>query len=188
MPRLAVVGADDDLTAQVATALEAIADIAADDDEDAIDAILVVLVSDDDVAYLRDAIASDVPAIALYTEAFAETASRYTRRGLRGALAYDTALDDVAIALDAVAAGFVVVDPSLAAEPEAEGAIEPLTARERDVFAMLANGLGNRAIAQRLGISENTVKYHLNAIYGKLGVATRGEAVAAGARAGLVML
>jgi DNA-binding CsgD family transcriptional regulator len=53
---------------------------------------------------------------------------------------------------------------------------------------MLANGLGNRAIAQRLGISENTVKYHLNAIYGKLGVATRGEAVAAGARAGLVML
>ena len=54
---------------------------------------------------------------------------------------------------------------------------EALTAREHDVLELLAQGLGNREIAERLGISDHTVKFHLSAIFGKLGASTRTDAV-----------
>ena len=65
---------------------------------------------------------------------------------------------------------------------------QSLTPRESEVLAMLAEGLGNRAIAARLAISEHTVKTHVAAIFGKLGVSTRAEAVAIGVRSGMLML
>ena len=55
--------------------------------------------------------------------------------------------------------------------------VEELTAREREVLALLADGRANRHIASRLGISEHTVKFHLASIFGKLGVSTRTQAV-----------
>jgi ATP/maltotriose-dependent transcriptional regulator MalT len=54
---------------------------------------------------------------------------------------------------------------------------ESLTPRELDVLRLLAEGAGNRAIGERLGISDHTVKFHLSAIFGKLGVGTRTAAV-----------
>jgi DNA-binding NarL/FixJ family response regulator len=65
---------------------------------------------------------------------------------------------------------------------------EALTPREREVLALLADGLSNRAIAGRLGISEHTVKFHVSTIYGKLGAANRAEAVARGWQKGLIAL
>lgn len=65
---------------------------------------------------------------------------------------------------------------------------QPLTPRESEVLAMLAEGLGNKQIAPRLGITEHTVKYHIASIFAKLGASSRTEAVAIGARRGLVML
>ena len=65
---------------------------------------------------------------------------------------------------------------------------ERITARERDVLDLLGEGLGNRAIAARLGISAHTVKFHLASIYGKLGAATRAEAVRRGFERGLISL
>ncbi len=53
---------------------------------------------------------------------------------------------------------------------------------------MLAEGLGNKQIAWRLGISEHTVKFHLSSIFTKLDVSSRTEAVALGVRLGLIML
>jgi DNA-binding CsgD family transcriptional regulator len=53
---------------------------------------------------------------------------------------------------------------------------------------MLAEGLANRAIGERLAISEHTVKTHVGAIFAKLGVSTRAEAVAIAARLGVLML
>lgn len=57
-----------------------------------------------------------------------------------------------------------------------------------EVLTLLAAGQGNKGIAAGLGISEHTVKTHLNSIYAKLGVSNRAEAVARGVRAGLLML
>lgn len=68
------------------------------------------------------------------------------------------------------------------------GAGESLTPRERDVLAQVALGRSNRQIAHALGITENTVKFHLATIYAKLGVASRTEAVTAGLRRGDVTL
>ena len=66
--------------------------------------------------------------------------------------------------------------------------VDALTERERDVLALLARGLSNRRIGERLAISENTVKAHVGAVLAKLGAATRTEAVAIGIRLGLVVL
>jgi two-component system nitrate/nitrite response regulator NarL len=63
---------------------------------------------------------------------------------------------------------------------------EPLTPREREVLELVAEGLSNRAIAARLGISDHTVKFHLASIFGKLGVATRTLAVRRGLSRGLI--
>jgi DNA-binding NarL/FixJ family response regulator len=65
---------------------------------------------------------------------------------------------------------------------------EPLTRREREVIQMLASGLGNKEIAARLNISDHTVKFHVASILGKLGAASRTEAVSLGIRRGLVLL
>ncbi|HEY8477800.1 MAG TPA: response regulator transcription factor [Chloroflexota bacterium] len=98
--------------------------------------------------------------------------------------------------LRAVVRGLVVVDPSLV-EPRyllaptmrrEEPLGEDLTPREREVLQLMADGLPNKAIARRLGISEHTVKFHIGSILAKLGAASRTEAVAVAARQGLLLL
>jgi ATP/maltotriose-dependent transcriptional regulator MalT len=64
--------------------------------------------------------------------------------------------------------------------------IEGLTGREREVLVLVADGHSNREIGARLEISEHTVKFHLAAIFAKLGVATRAEAVQRGMRLGFI--
>ena len=66
--------------------------------------------------------------------------------------------------------------------------IETLTAREIDVLELLAEGLSNKGIAARLGISDQTVKFHLATIYGKLGTHSRTASVREAVRRGLVTL
>ncbi len=65
---------------------------------------------------------------------------------------------------------------------------EQLTARELEVLGLIADGLPNKRVAQRLGISEHTVKYHINTILGKLGAESRTEAVTRAARLGWLIL
>jgi DNA-binding NarL/FixJ family response regulator len=66
--------------------------------------------------------------------------------------------------------------------------VEPLTPRELDVLARLAEGLPNKAIAHALGISDQTVKFHVAAIIGKLGATNRTDAVRRAIRRGLVAI
>lgn len=63
-----------------------------------------------------------------------------------------------------------------------------LTGRERQVLGLVAAGVANKGIARALGVSPNTVKFHLSALFDKLGVRTRAEAIAAAARAGEIAL
>ncbi|WP_376792071.1 LuxR C-terminal-related transcriptional regulator [Thermoflexus sp.] len=78
------------------------------------------------------------------------------------------------------------VQPALPAFEEDQA--ESLTPREIEVLRLLAEGLANKEIAARLGISEHTVKFHISSIYGKLGVVNRAEAVRVGLRRGLIPL
>jgi NarL family two-component system response regulator YdfI len=119
------------------------------------------------------------------------------RAGVRAVLPSDVPPDQLVAALEAAASGLIVVHPAgvnamfpaaePASRPFAELA-EPLTPRESEVLQMLASGLPNKGIAVRLSISEHTVKFHVASILGKLGAATRTEAVALGIRRGLVLL
>ena len=72
--------------------------------------------------------------------------------------------------------------------PEADGFDEPLTPREVQVLELLAEGLPNKAIAERLRISDQTVKFHVSSISGKLGAANRTDAVRRAVRRGLITL
>jgi len=78
--------------------------------------------------------------------------------------------------------------PVVFAEEEQPLPGDEMTSRELDVLAGLGEGLGNRAIAERLGISEHTVKFHLASIYGKLGATTRAGAVRRAFRRGLLTM
>ena len=75
-----------------------------------------------------------------------------------------------------------------ASPPDDSPLVEPLTAREMQVLGLLADGLPNKAIASRLGLSDETVKFHLAAIFGKLGASNRTDAVRIALRRGLVAL
>jgi DNA-binding CsgD family transcriptional regulator len=66
--------------------------------------------------------------------------------------------------------------------------LDPLTPRETEVLGSVAEGLSNKAIAARLGISDQTVKFHVAAICGKLGAANRTEAARIGIERGLVIV
>lgn len=74
----------------------------------------------------------------------------------------------------------------LALEPSERELPEPLTPREREVLDLLVEGLSNKVIGARLGISDQTVKFHVAAICGKLGAANRTDAVRHAIRRGLV--
>jgi len=65
---------------------------------------------------------------------------------------------------------------------------EPLTRREIDVLELVAEGLPNKAIAERLGISDQTVKFHVASVTGKLGASNRTDAVRRAVQRGLVTL
>ena len=111
--------------------------------------------------------------------------------GARGYLVADPDGPRLVAALHALAHGLQVTDPSAASDvPNADepAGTEELTPREREVLQLLAEGLGNKEIARRLRISDHTVKFHVNAILGKLGARTRTEAVTRAARQGLITL
>jgi DNA-binding NarL/FixJ family response regulator len=114
--------------------------------------------------------------------------------GARGLLPRNADGASIQAALQGVAQGLAVLHPSLAAalntarESGATSIGEVLTPRELEVVALLAEGLPNRLISQRLGISEHTVKFHVNAILSKLGAHSRTEAVTRAARNGLIIL
>ena len=122
-----------------------------------------------------------------------EAAADALSRGARGALLRTAAPRRIRAALHAVADGLVAIDDDIAdailphARPVVD-LIEPLTVRELEVLHLLASGMTNKEIASRLGISDHTVKFHVNGILGKLGVDSRTEAVVQAARLGIVAL
>lgn len=114
--------------------------------------------------------------------------------GARGLFLRTARIEQIASALRAIADGLIVIDPALAhrliaPHGRADAPLsDPLTARESEVLQWLAKGLPNKTIAQRLIISESTVKFHINSIMSKLGAQSRTDAVVRATRLGLVIL
>lgn len=111
------------------------------------------------------------------------------RAGAAGYVYKDVEPTALAAAIRAVHAGHVLLDPDVArmlAAGEARPAGTHLTARERDVLTELAKRRSNREIARALTVTEKTVKTHVSAVLGKLGVADRTQAALYAVRAGLV--
>jgi DNA-binding NarL/FixJ family response regulator len=135
-----------------------------------------------------------LPSILLVDDPHPDLALAAVRGGAAAVLARQSEARELLAALAAVGAGLIVLDASSRDGPLPSRAgpagtlAEPLTDRERQVLRMLVSGLSNRRIAERLAISENTVKAHVAAILAKLGATTRTEAVTLGIRLGLVML
>nr|WP_221333791.1 response regulator transcription factor [Nocardia transvalensis] len=111
----------------------------------------------------------------------------YLRRaidaGADGFIVKDTPARELADAVRRVQMGLRVVDPALATETLTAGT-SPLTPREREVLAAAADGATAGAIAERLHLSEGTVRNHLSAAIGKTGTRTRAEAVRTAERLG----
>lgn len=114
--------------------------------------------------------------------------------GASGALARGAQPARIVAALGALAAGLYAVDGAFAKAAlrppgrAAEELPDALTLREREVLELVAAGLSNKGIGARLAISEHTAKAHVVAILGKLGAATRAEAVTRAAKLGLLAL
>jgi len=118
--------------------------------------------------------------------------------GARGVVLRDQVGPGIHAALAAVRSGLTVMDTALAeslvpnaparpAAPAGKGRGE-LTERERQVVQLLTEGLSNKLIADRLGISDHTAKFHVNGVMMKLGASTRTEAVVEAMRRGLIRL
>lgn len=146
--------------------------------------------------------AAGPPGTALLVLAEGAAALEALRAGAWAVLPRDSSAADLGVALAAVARGLAVLPhgtlagltgrdlpPPLPGPPAASAADPPgLTRREREVLDLLAAGASNKVIARRLGLSFHTAKAHVAAVLQKLGAGSRADAVARGARAGLVLL
>jgi DNA-binding NarL/FixJ family response regulator len=156
----------------------------------------VIVIDSDSIQNLFHEPMSDAAIVLLTAVSDARSISRLLRNRVRAILSRESDPDDVISAIYAAQDGLVLLSApaaeSLAAvyddrAPVVEtGSSEPITSRETDVLRMLAEGLVNKDIATRLGISEHTVKFHISSILDKLGASTRTEAVALGIRRGLI--
>jgi len=121
-----------------------------------------------------------------------EQARELVQAGARGVVVRGAAAQSLRAASVAVASGLRALDDESFehALSRTTGDLEasPLTRREREVLELVADGLSNKLIAERLGFSEHTAKFHLRSILDKLGADTRTDAVAKAARRGMLTL
>lgn len=181
--------------------IEVLAEAASISELTEVDGLDVLLIAADEIlgaetrSILEDA--DPPPGILLLSEQ-AEAARSLAGLPVRawGLLPTDASEEELITAVLAVHEGLLAASPALM-QPllgpaprvgETDEEVEELTERELDVLQLLAEGLQNKQIALQLGISEHTVKFHGSAIYAKLNVTNRTEAVRRGSRLGLIAL
>ena len=166
--------------------------------DDAEEALPVFLISDvTDVEDSESMNGGAMPPIVLVVDDWQSPAiATILNAGVRGILPSGATATEIVGAIVAAANGLTVIHPdltqallsSLPPPRLLPAPSEALTNREVEVLSMLAEGLGNKAIARRLTISEHTVKFHIGSIFSKLHASSRTEAVILGARQGLILL
>lgn len=160
---------------------------------------VVELGSDVEVAEEVNRLVSEqlgLPFIVVGQAASALVVRQALNAGAKAFLLWDATAEDLSAAISAVQQGLLALHPAAAETLLREGATpsavpsggESLSPREAEVLALLAQGLPSKTIAQRLRLSEHTVKFHIGSILTKLGASSRTEAVAVALRRGLIAL
>jgi DNA-binding NarL/FixJ family response regulator len=118
--------------------------------------------------------------------------------GVKAILPIDVTADELILTVEAISVGLIVLHPDVSDAllqelPSSSGSElppnlvdTPLTPRELELLQLLATGLGNKAIARQMNISEHTAKFHISSIFCKLNASSRTEAVMLGMRLGLI--
>lgn len=133
--------------------------------------------------FLRAAIEAEAPVLALISGSRAGLRSMLGRGGA-AVLGRSTSPQAMRAAAAAIGEGLVVWEPDDEQEDALPRTAAPLSPRELEVLGRVAAGLSNKVIARALSVSPNTVKFHLQAAFDKLGVGSRAEAVAVAIRRG----
>jgi DNA-binding NarL/FixJ family response regulator len=126
------------------------------------------------------------PIVIFTSDGGARLLSEALKAGVKGYVRKDSPSDDLVRAVEAAHAGEFYVDPGLSSTIVLDEGDRMLSARQREILQMLADGMQTDAVADRLGLSTETVRTHTKRILAKLEASTRTQAVAIGIRHGLI--
>jgi DNA-binding NarL/FixJ family response regulator len=138
----------------------------------------------DIVGRLKDQIT--VPIVIFTSDGGARLLSEALKAGVKGYVRKDSPSDDLVRAIEAAHSGEFYVDPGLSSTIVLDEGDRTLSARQREILQMLADGMQTDAVAEKLGLSTETVRTHTKRILAKLEASTRTQAVAIGIRHGLI--
>ena len=126
------------------------------------------------------------PIVVFTSDGGARQLSEALKAGVKAYVRKDSPPDDLVRAIQAAVSGEFYVDPALSSTIVLEEGERTLTARQREILQMLADGMQTDAVAKQLGLSTETVRTHTKRILAKLDAATRTQAVAIGIRNGMI--
>jgi DNA-binding NarL/FixJ family response regulator len=126
------------------------------------------------------------PIVVFTSDGGARLLSEALKAGVKGYVRKDSPSEDLIRAIEAARAGEFYVDPGLSSTIVLDEGDRTLSARQREILQMLADGMQTDAVAEKLGLSTETVRTHTKRILAKLEASTRTQAVAIGIRHGLI--
>jgi DNA-binding NarL/FixJ family response regulator len=126
------------------------------------------------------------PIVVFTSDGGARLLGEALKAGVKGYVRKDSPSEDLIRAIEAARAGEFYVDPGLSSTIVLDEGDRTLSARQREILQMLANGMQTEAVAEQLGLSTETVRTHTKRILAKLEASTRTQAVAIGIRHGLI--
>jgi DNA-binding NarL/FixJ family response regulator len=138
----------------------------------------------DAVSSLQDKLQS--PIVVFTADGGPRMLAEALKAGVKGYVRKDSPPEDLIRAIQAASNGEFYVDPALSSSLLLEEGERTLTARQREILQMLADGMHTEEVARQLGLSTETVRTHTKRILSKLGAGTRTQAVAIGIRSGLI--
>jgi DNA-binding NarL/FixJ family response regulator len=141
-----------------------------------------------DVAQVVDQLKRELkaPIVIFTSDGGARLLSEALKAGVKGYVRKDSPSEDLVRAIDAARSGEFYVDPGLSSTIVLDEGDRTLSARQREILQMLADGMQTDAVAEKLGLSTETVRTHTKRILAKLEASTRTQAVAIGIRHGLI--
>jgi two-component system NarL family response regulator len=126
------------------------------------------------------------PIVVFTSDGGARLLSEALKAGVKGYVRKDSPSADLVRAIEAARTGEFYVDPGLSSTIVLDDGDRTLSARQREILQMLADGMQTDAVAEKLGLSTETVRTHTKRILAKLEASTRTQAVAIGIRHGLI--